>query len=245
MVYPRNKVQNKEKLKRVLKPVLILVVVLAALCAVFFMYVGDYYRADETAQGVLDTDSSIETIGQYTILSPSNPSDTALIFYPGAKVEASAYLPILEKIKQNGVTCVLVTMPYNMAIFDKDAADGVYELLPDVKNWYIGGHSMGGAMASSYASDNQDKVSGLILLGAYVYGDYPLDKALTIYGSLNTGVAKKINYTDNVVVIDGGNHAQFGNYGKQKGDADAAISSEQQQDIAVEAIKDFMERNEQ
>lgn len=47
-------------------------------------------------------------------------------------------------------------------------------------------------------------------------------------------------YTENIVVIEGGNHAQFGNYGKQKGDSDAMISSEEQQDMAVEAIKEFL-----
>ena len=99
---------------------------------------------------------------------------------------------------------------------------------------------MGGAMASDYASNNQDKVKGLILLGAYIYGDFPEDKALTIYGSFNTSVAEKINYTENIIVIEGGNHAQFGNYGKQKGDVDATISSEEQQSIAAEAIKNFI-----
>jgi hypothetical protein len=46
---------------------------------------------------------------------------------------------------------------------------------------------------------------------------------------------------ENIVVIEGGNHAQFGNYGKQKGDPDATISREEQQDKAVEAIKEFLE----
>ena len=49
------------------------------------------------------------------------------------------------------------------------------------------------------------------------------------------------DYTENVVVIEGGNHAQFGNYGKQKGDADATISREEQQNIAVEAVGKFLE----
>ncbi len=75
---------------------------------------------------------------------------------------------------------------------------------------------MGGAMASSYVSKNKDNVDGLILLGSYIYGDV-LDKdALTIYGSLNISVKKKIDYKRNIVVIKGGNHANFGNYGHQK-----------------------------
>jgi pimeloyl-ACP methyl ester carboxylesterase len=156
-------------------------------------------------------------------------------------VEFYAYLPILEKIKQNcGITCILIKMPFNMAIFDVNAADKIIEKFPDIKNWYIGGHSMGGAMASDYASKHQDKVKGLILLGAYIYGNYSAENALTVYGTFNSSVAEKINYTENIVVIEGGNHAQFGNYGKQKGDPDATISSEEQQNITVEAIREFL-----
>lgn len=102
---------------------------------------------------------------------------------------------------------------------------------------------MGGAMASSYAAKHQDRLSGLILLGAYIYGDYPPDKALTIYGTFNSNLEKNIHYTQNILVIPGGNHAQFGNYGKQKGDPDATITAEEQQNIAVTAILEFMNIN--
>lgn len=98
---------------------------------------------------------------------------------------------------------------------------------------------MGGAMASNYASKNQDKLEGLILLASYIYGDYPEEDTLTVYGSLNTSVSDKIDYIENIVEIEGGNHAQFGNYGEQKGDAEATISRVDQQDIAVEAIYNF------
>lgn len=207
----------------------------------FLIYASDYYRADDIASAAMQNEAIIQVQDNLIILSPTTPGDTALIFYPGAKVEYFAYLPILKKIKQSsGITVILVKMPFNMAIFNANAAERIIDQFPEIKNWYIAGHSMGGAMASDYASKHQDKVKGLILLGAYVYGDYPAENALTIYGTFNTSVAEKINYTENIVVIDGGNHAQFGNYGKQKGDPDATISSEEQQNIAVEAIKEFL-----
>lgn len=65
---------------------------------------------------------------------------------------------------------------------------------------------------------------------------------MTVYGSFNTSVEEKINYTENIVVIEGGNHAQFGNYGKRKGDPAATISNEEQQNIAVEAVRIFIEK---
>src|SRR6056297_846346 len=156
-------------------------------------------------------------------------------------VEYIAYLPILEKIKnRSNIKCILVEMPFNMAIFDSNAANEIMSKYPDIKSWYIGGHSMGGAMASSFASNNKETFIGLILMGAYVYGDYPPKDALTVYGTFNTSVGEKIDYNENIVIIEGGNHAQFGNYGKQKGDPDATISTQKQQDITVEAIKEFI-----
>ncbi len=102
------------------------------------------------------------------------------------------------------------------------------------------GHSMGGGMASSYASENQDKIDGLLLIGAYVYGDYPTKNALTIYGTFNDNLEPKINYTENIVIIEGGNHAQYGNYGEQSGDPQATISDVEQQKITVEVIVEFI-----
>lgn len=218
---------------------------IVVLTGTFFYYVSDYYQADDIAITVMKKEETTYFEDDLIILSSKTPSETALIFYPGAKVEYSAYLPILQKIQEGtGITCILVKMPFNMAIFDANRADEIIVQFPEVKNWYLGGHSMGGAMASNYASNHQDKVKGLILLASYIYGDYPDENTLTIYGTLNTSVSDKIDYEKNIVAIEGGNHAQFGNYGKQKGDAEATISREEQQEIAVEAIKEFLITNE-
>ena len=228
-------------MNRRLRTSLISILLLVVLMAVtFVVYVSDYYRVDEAALAALQNEGNIRVQGNLTILSPDIPSDIALIFYPGAKVEHTAYIPILEKLRQEGITCVLIRMPFKMAIFSSNAADKVFHVLPDVLDWYIGGHSMGGAMASSYAARNKDRIKGLILLGAYIYGDVSPKNALTIYGTLNANLEKNINYTENVVIIEGGNHAQFGNYGEQKGDPPGAISREEQQETAVEAILRFI-----
>lgn len=200
----------RKRLKIVLIAILSLVFLFVG---AFLIYASDYYRADDVATAVIQNDSTILIQDNTIILSPTIPSDTALIFYPGAKVEYLAYLPILEKLKQScDITCILVKMPFNMAIFD----------------------------ANAYASKNQNLIKGLILMGAYVYGSFPVENALTIYGTFNESVAEKIDYTENIVVLKGGNHAQFGNYGKQKGDPDATISREEQQNLTVEAIKEFL-----
>jgi len=206
----------------------------------FFWYVSDYYRAEDVALEMLSAGDNIEVRDNLTILSPSYPTDTAIIFYPGAKVEAAAYLLLLDQLRQTGLTCILVEMPFHLAIFDVNAAEDVMAQFPDISHWYIAGHSMGGAMASQFASEHPDEVDGLILLGAYLYGDYPTEDTLTIYSSLNQSVEDEIDYTENVVEIEGGNHAQFGNYGPQKGDLPATISAEEQQTQTVEAISNFI-----
>lgn len=219
--------------------------VCAGLAGAFAWYVSDYYRAEDTALEVLAQNNNITVQDNLTVLSPSYPTDTALIFYPGAKVEAEAYLPLLDQIRQTGVTCILVHMPFNMAIFDWDAAEDILPRFPEIRHWYMAGHSMGGAMASQFASEHPEQLDGLILLGAYIYGDYPDDDALTVYGSLNQSVENHIDYTENIVEIQGGNHAQFGNYGPQKGDLPATISAQEQQEQTVAAIEDFISRQNQ
>ena len=208
----------------------------------FFLYVSDYYRADDKAVSIR-TSSTMQVTDNLTILAPSVPSDTGFIFYPGGKVEHTAYLPLLDQFRQQGITCVLVEMPFHLAVFDPSAADKVFATLPDIQNWYIGGHSLGGAMASDYASKHPDSIQGLVLLGAYLYGDFPAARSLTLYGSEDDVLDKsKITDTEHVIEIIGGNHAQFGNYGTQKGDGTATISAEEQQSQAVAAIIAFMKK---
>lgn len=226
----------KKRLKIILISLLLLLVLMGG---GFLIYASDYYRADETANAILQSGQA-EVRDDMIILRPEEMSGSALIFYPGAKVEYTAYLPILEKLRQNGIASVLMKMPFNMAIFSVNAADKAFDELSGIDHWFIGGHSMGGAMASSYAAGHQEKVKGLVLLGAYIYGDVPPKDALTVYGTLNADLEKHIDYTDNLVIIQGGNHAQFGNYGVQKGDPTALISREEQQDIAVQAILSFI-----
>ena len=192
----------------------------------FFWYVSDYYRAEDAALDVLASGENIEVRGSLTILSPSYPTDTAIIFYPGAKVEGAAYLPLLDQLRRTGLTCILVEMPFRMAIFDVNAAEDVMAQFPEIRHWYLAGHSMGGAMASQFAAGHRDQVDGLTLPG-------------------NQSVEDKIDYTEHVVEIDGGNHAQFGSYGLQRGDPPAEITPQEQQARTVEAISDFIAQRQE
>ncbi len=214
---------------------------IAFLAVASFAYVNDYRHADETALVLLDN-PNIRQEDNLTILTPDAGSGTGdgFIFYPGGKVEETAYLPLLERLREGGVTVVLVKVPLRLAVLDVKAADKVYDAVPGVSRWYIGGHSLGGAMASSYVKGNEDKLSGLILLGAYPVNDSPIP-TLCIYGSEDIMLDKtKLEGVANVLRLEGGNHAQFGNYGVQEGDGAAVISREEQQSRAAEAMLAFI-----
>lgn len=236
-----NEKASSKRKKIIVRAIIALAAVLVACVVGFLIWASDYYPAEPEAVAVLDESGVVDEGGDIALYAEDGNTDCAIVFYPGAKVQAEAYLPILDKIRDRGVTCFLVRMPLNMAIFDMGAASSVMDAHPEIGNWYIAGHSMGGGMASAYASGNPDSVKGLILMGAYVYGSYPPSDALTIYGSLNQSVEDSIDYDENIVEIEGGNHAQFGNYGPQDGDAPATISAESQQDQAVDAVISFIE----
>jgi alpha/beta superfamily hydrolase len=152
----------------------------------------------------------------------------------------------MEKLAENGILCVLVHMPGNLAVLDVNAAEGIQEMYPEIKTWYIGGHSLGGAMAASYAAKHSDDFSGLILLGAYSTVDLTDSglAVLSVYGSRD-GVLDKEKYEKyffnlpdkaEEVVIEGGCHSYFGSYGMQEGDGTPTITREQQMEETVEAI---------
>ena len=217
---------------------LIPVFTVIALAIAFLVYTGIYYHADESALGALASDEAVTvTRTDYGWLF-DGPSDTkALIFYPGAKVEETAYAPLLRDIAEEGTDVCLVKMPFRLSVFGQNKADKIIEAYP-YESWYIGGHSLGGAVAANYAAKNEKKLKGVILLAAYP--TKPLDSELeliSIYGS-EDGVLdmKKMDKGDSYApekylkyAIEGGNHAQFGNYGKQKGDNEASLSADEQQ----------------
>ncbi|MGL4484161.1 MAG: alpha/beta fold hydrolase [Anaerovoracaceae bacterium] len=229
--------------KKILLVALALVLILAANW--FLGLAGNPYLSDTASNKSLE-ESKYSHYGNFLIMEPQTANGTVFVFYPGARVEYTAYSPQLLKLTKKGVTVIVAQMPYNYAIFGSNNAGKVlktWDKFSDlkIKKFYVGGHSLGGAMASKWASKNPDKVDGVILLGAYKYGSIDVNKVLTIYGSYDEILNKnKIDYSENVNEIDGGNHAYFGNYGEQNKDGKATISRKKQQEIAANLILNFM-----
>lgn len=229
--------------KKFLAILLILIVILGlGGFAALNIYAADYYHADETATAILNAGHDIEMHDDYIVLWGNKNAQyydesSMTIFYPGGKVEYTAYLPLLQKLQNAGMNVVLLKMPYNLAFLGINKADEVMEAYPDITTWNLAGHSLGGVAACMYYKNHQDSISRVALLGAFIYGDVSHDNIEIIYGT-NDGLLKtdKILDTDNVVKITGGNHSQFGSYGDQSGDGEATLSTDYQQRTAAAAM---------
>jgi dienelactone hydrolase len=207
----------------------------------------------ETEQALKSTDEIAVADGKWTDFKPVGEEPTVgLILYPGGRVDWRAYAPLAEDIAKNGILVSIVKMPFNLAVFGIDKAGDVIAAHPEISRWFVGGHSLGGVMAASFAYQNQNLLDGVIFLAAYPAETTDLSntslKALTLIASedLNvtqelTGKAKKLLPEDAVQLeIIGGNHAQFGWYGDQPGDGIATISREQQLEVISTAIIKFI-----
>lgn len=230
----------------------VLLGVLLVLALAFVIYVSDCYHADEAARAAL-TDPApgvqVDTETDRIVFAPEEPR-AGLIFYPGGKVEYTAYAPLMEKLAEKGVLCVLLKMPLNLAVLAPNAADGVRVDYPDVPVWAVGGHSLGGVMAARYAARHREDVEAVVLLAAYATEDLSHSglRVLSVYGT-EDGVMQWDKYEKHrgklpadltELSIQGGCHAWFGSYGPQKGDGTPTISAEAQQSITAAAIAEFL-----
>ncbi len=226
---------------------------IACVCA-FFIYVGIYNHAtNEALEYLKDSETvKVEDTNSYVSFSPKkNDKNVGFIFYPGGKVEYKAYAPILSELSSEvGITSVLVKMPFNLAVFNMNGADNKQNLYPNISNWYIGGHSLGGAMACSYVSKHLTDYKGVILFAAYSTEDLTSNKDLKTLSLLasNDKVLKKDKYESNKKnlpnlvekTIEGGIHSYFGDYGIQSGDGEPKITVKEQRKEIVEYITSFV-----
>jgi hypothetical protein len=201
------------------------------------------------------SDSSVTVSqGQWLVFEPKNINyTTGFIFYPGGRVNYLSYAPYAHALATEGYLVVIVPMPFNLAVFNSNAASEVISDYSKITLWAIGGHSLGGSMATQYIHDNPSKVLGLALLASYPPSSVDLSKfnitAVTIHGD-NDGLVSGKQIEDSLkqlpadtvrVELSGGNHAQFGWYGTQSGDNTASISRQQQQDLTVQATLQMLE----
>ncbi|MDR3687091.1 MAG: alpha/beta fold hydrolase [Coriobacteriia bacterium] len=187
----------------------------------------------QSALAALVSDSSVQVTHAadgWEFAPPSGEPSSALVFYPGGHLDARSYAPYARAVAARGYLVVIPVMPLSLAVLAPDSASAVISAHPKVARWTIGGHSLGGVMAASYAAKHANSIRGLILLAAYPPSGAELRLmgivALTQVGTLDTVInranlaagLKQLPESAAYEQLQGGNHAQFGDYGLQPGD---------------------------
>jgi len=243
------------KIKKVIKftiIVLALIIVFGILGLLVWSKAGTYPARTVALSALESTDSVAITQDKFIVFKPTKETETGLIFYPGGLVEPAAYAPVLHKIAEEGILVVITPMPFNLAIFNTGAANAIIDNYPHITNWIIAGHSLGGASAAIFADNNLTKIDAIAFWDSYPPNSADLSDntlpVLSIFGTTN-GFPNTENFKDKryllpedtiYVAIEGANHAQFGDYGPQKGDVVALISLTEQHNRVTEIMLDFI-----
>lgn len=189
----------------------------------------------------------------FYVFEPKDKSNgKGIVIYPGALVEPLSYAYIANELSKEGYLVAIPEVNLNLSITENNKASEFIQNNTDITDWYVAGHSMGGVSATYYAEDNQDDINGIILLGSYPAKSTDLSDnnqtVLSIYAE-NDGLTtiddveeSKKNLPQDAIFVEikGGNHAQFGMYGEQKGDNKAEISAKDQQDEIINLIKTYI-----
>jgi hypothetical protein len=218
----------------------------------FFVWVSNPYQPMPQALDALKSDSQVDvqTDGWLVFRPQAQEPTTGFILYPGALVDPRAYAPSAYAIAAQGYLVVIVPMPFGLAMFDVNRASQVIVKYPSIKHWAIGGHSLGGVAAATFVKTNPGEIQAIVF-----WASYPTDSlnnsrliALSIYGTNDSSVDQLLGTrnlmppTTQWIVVEGGNHAQFGYYGIQSGDGVATISREAQQTQVIQATVDILKQ---
>jgi hypothetical protein len=228
---------------------LILWALLLAGCIVFLAWALTPLGPAPEALAALESNAmvTVQDRGEFIAFTPAgNIPVSGFILYPGGHIDYRSYAPVAQGIATRGYLVAVVKMPFSLAVFGVDRAGDVISAHPGIRYWVIGGHSLGGSAAASYAKAHPEKIGGVAFWASYPPSGDDLSatelKGLSTYGS-DDGILDMGQYNATIPllppgtirqVIEGGNHAQFGNYGLQPGDGTATIPTSDQQRQAAD-----------
>ncbi len=237
-------------------------IILFSILAVVLLVIGGgaYYIVQsapvsetELSQAEIDTFSFEKKEGYLYFQSDHKNARTGIIIYQGARFEPLNYSRIANELQKMGYDVFISAMPFNWAFFNINLAGDIIDAYPQIDNWFVGGHSLGGAMASSFVQKHDiDSIKGMFFLASYPVSDFSQTDIPMLYlfaendGLVNEEDIKKAeanlstSNANRVETIFGGNHSQFGNVKTQSGDNPATISGKEQQKEVVYLLDDWI-----
>jgi len=234
--------------------ILAFIVAIALLAVGWLVYSTETNLADPAADALaaLSGDEVVSVdAADWLVMQPVTPSPTVgFILYPGANCDIRGYAPVLRKIAAAGYLVVAMTMPFDLAIFAPNQADDVRAEFPQIRDWVVAGHSLGGVVASRYAFQHEDELAGLILWDAYPAETNSLAESSLPVMHIHRATAdgspapmfldKRHLFPADAkwVPVPGGMHMYFGSFdgGGYKEDWEPGISRDAQQEIVVDAM---------
>lgn len=195
----------------------------------------------------------VQTDDLITFEAVGTADPVEVIFFQGGLVDPKAYAPLCRQLAMEGFTCHVVKMAWRMPVRDYRKTLDLFDLRNE--RYVIGGHSQGGKMAAQLVYEHPDHFKGLFLLGTSHPRDIDMSgldiPTLKIYAE-HDGLAGVGEVMENeplmpsdaqLVLIEGGNHSQFGYMGKLFMDDSAEISLEEQQRRTVEALVGWLRKD--
>jgi dienelactone hydrolase len=154
-------------------------------------------------------------------------------------------------IAAEGYRVALLRVRFNLAVTEQGKARQAIAEAPTLP-WAVGGHSLGGVVASNFAQSNPE-VRALVMWAAYPQNDLSGKDlpTLALFGELD-GVIRaeqleaslsKFPKNTQTETVPGLNHAGFGAYGPQRGDRPATIPAEEGWRRVAQRTLDFLEKN--
>lgn len=248
-----NKIPNDDNKKKNNKFFLILfIVIIITLLTPLTFLLRKSYEAKEIANKSLISDDIVNVnISNLISFKPMQKDATqGLILFQGAKVDAKAYSVLAREIAKRGYQVILVDSPFDIPFFSINKTDEIINSNPNIKSWIVGGHSLGGVVASSDTVLENNQIEGLLLMASYPSSKSILNsqkEVLSVWGSKDgimnfssfvkakSSLPKDTKYVE----IEGANHSQFGDYGLQKNDNKSTIENEAVLDIVVDNVIDL------
>ncbi len=226
---------------------IVAVVLVLALLIGYQQFVSPFPVLPE-AREALTPDDQVEVSSEpYLVFRPAAAEPRAgLVFYSGARVEPTAYAPFGRALAAQGYLVAIPKLPFNFAFLGVSTANDVLVDFPEVDTWVVGGHSLGGAMAASYA-DRTERIDGLLLVAAFPGSSLDMSNrslhTTVVYGNRDElatpdevlEAADRLPEDAEFVLVPGANHAQFGWYGTQANDGQADLGRRDQQAEMVRA----------